>query len=138
MASSFELKGLTELREALRKLPQELTEEAATIVEAHATQAQSQIVNAYPQGKTGNLRRGVTRSRERHQFTARSIVRSRAKHAHLFEKGTGPRRTSKGANRGRMPEAAESQKMIPIVVRRRRAMVEALKVMVRRNGLLVD
>jgi hypothetical protein len=37
-----------------------------------------------------------------------------------------------------MPEAAETQKMIPIVVRRRRAMVEALKVMVRRAGLVVE
>jgi hypothetical protein len=138
MASSFELKGLTELREALRRLPQELTEEAATIVEAHATLAQNQIVNAYPQGETGNLRRGVTRSKERHQFTVRSIVRSRAKHASIFERGTTTRRNSKGANRGRMPEASPSQQMIPIVVRRRRAMLEALKVMVRREGFQVE
>jgi hypothetical protein len=138
VAITLEMKGLDELRAALRKLPQELTDEAATIVEAHAAQAQDQIVNAYPQGPTGNLRRGVTRSRERHQFTTRAIVRSRAKHAHIFENGTGPRRNSKGANRGRMPMAAQTQKMIPIVIRRRRAMLEALKVMVRRAGLLVD
>ena len=34
----------------------------------------------------------------------------------------GVRRTDKGANRGRMPEAPADQRMIPIVIRRRRAM----------------
>lgn len=134
----LELKGLTEFQRALRQLPDDLVDEAGAIVIAQAEEAQRQIRTAYPQGPTGNLRRGVTIERNRSKLATHAIVRSRAKHAHLFERGTGPRRTASGANRGRMPTAPESQQMIPIVVRRRRAMVAALKDLVRRAGFQIS
>jgi hypothetical protein len=37
-----------------------------------------------------------------------------------------------------MPAAAENEKMIPIVIRRRRVMVEALKDVVRKAGFQVN
>ena len=138
MPSKLELKGLAEFRRALQQLPEDLAEEASTIVLAQADEAQRQIRTAYPEGPTGNLRRGVTVERNKSKFSTRGIVRSRAPHAHLFERGTGPRRTDKGANRGWMPAADPSEQMIPIVIRRRRAMVEALKDLVRRAGFKVD
>ena len=138
MASRLEMQGLNELRAALRSLPEDLAREAGVIVLAQAEYAQQQIQQAYPQGPTGNLRHGVTVSRDTaSRFGARAIVRSRAKHASIFEKGTVQRRTAKGANRGRMPLPDVSKRMIPIVVRRRRAMVAALVDMVRRFGLIV-
>lgn len=134
----LELKGLTEFQRALRALPAELTEEASAIVLGQGEEAERQIEAAYPEGPTGNLRRGVTVERNTSKFTTRAIVRSRARHAHLFERGTGPRRTGKGWNRGRMPEAPEHQRMVPIVIRRRRVMVAALKELCRRAGFQVS
>lgn len=138
MGVKLQMQGLMELRQALRNLPEDLTDEASAIVQAHADDAQARIVRAYAEGPTGNLRRGVTKDHYKSRFTTNAIVRSRAKHAWLYERGTGARRTDKGANRGRMPEAPESNKMIPIVVKKRRQMVEALKIMVRRAGFQVD
>ena len=134
----LQMDGLSELRAALRRLPEELTAEADAIIQAQAGYAQQQIVAAYPQGPTGNLKHGVTVNKESSRFGVRAIVRSRARHSHLFEFGTAPRRTKKGANRGSMPKAPESERMIPIVVRRRRAMVQALIELVRKAGFSVE
>lgn len=135
MSGRLEMKGLSELRAVLRQLPEETAQEANVIAFAHAQLAKQQIQAAYPQGKTGNLRHGVTVTRADQRFSARAIVRSRAKHAHLFEYGTKTRKTKAGWNRGRMPEAPPTQAMIPIVIRQRRAMVRALIDLVRRSGL---
>lgn len=134
----LEMKGLDELRRQLRELPEELAREANTIVATQADLAKEQIQRAYPEGPTGNLKRGVTVTHEQARYGASAIVRSRAKHASLFERGTTVRHTSNGANRGRMPQAPENERMIPIVVRRRRAMVQALIELVRRAGFQVD
>jgi hypothetical protein len=132
------MEGLNELREQLRNLPEDLAREAGVIVLAQAEMAKDQIQRAYPE-KTGRLRGGITVTREAlDRGGAAAIVRSRAPHAHLHEYGTQPRRTNKGANRGFMPKADEGERMIPIIVRRRRAMVEALIAMVRRAGLTVE
>ena len=138
MSSKLELKGLTELQRALRNLPEDFRQEADVIVQAQSEEAQRQIRQAYPEGPTGNLRRGVSREINSSKFTSRAIVRSRAKHAHLFEHGTQNRKTAQGWNRGAMPDAPDHQRMIPIVIRRRRAMVAALKDLVRRAGFKVD
>jgi hypothetical protein len=152
--TKLELKGLTEFRKALQNLPEDLREEADVIVQAQADEALRQIQAVYPVRTTnlspgprrktrffppGNLRARVTRSREeRSRFTSRAIVRSRAPHAHLFEEGTKRRKNAKGANRGAMPQAPIGQRMIPIVIRRRRVMVEALKDVVRKAGFQVN
>ena len=139
MATRLEMQGLNELRAQLRALPDDLAREAGVIVEAQAVLAQQQIQQAYPEGPTGNLRHGVTISKDSNsRFGTSAIVRSRAKHASIYERGTKPRRTVKGANRGQMPQPDASRRMIPIVIRRRRVMVEALKALVRKAGLIVE
>ena len=136
-SNRLELRGLDEFREALRNLPEDLAREAGAIVLAQAEMAKDQIQRAYPE-KTGRLKGGITVNRESDRSGARAIVRSRAPHAHLHEYGSKPRRTDAGANRGAMPTAAEGERMIPIVMRRRRAMVAALIDLVRRMGFQVE
>lgn len=137
MPAGMEMRGLTELRDTVRKYPETLTSDAGVIVIAHAEDAQRQIVTGYPTGPTGNLKRGVTVERNKSKWTSAAIVRSRAPHAHLFERGTKPRRTSEGAYRGRMPVAPEAQQMIPKVVRLRRRMIGVLKAMLEDHGFEV-
>jgi len=131
--------GLAEFRAALRALPEELTGEGGAIVESNAQEAGRRTEQGYPQGPTGRLRRGVKVEQEHAgRFGVSMRVRSRAPHSHIFERGTRARRTANGANRGTMPAADESQRMIPIVVRRRKIMIEALKNLVRRAGFQVQ
>lgn len=134
----LEMEGLEEFRQALRQLPAELQAEATTIVRTAATNAKGQIVANYPEGPTGNLKAGVTVELNSTKFGSSGIVRSRAKHAWIFEHGTKQRRTAKGANRGAMPKAPESEAMIPIVVRARAAMVRELIALVKRAGFEVS
>lgn len=136
--NKLQLDGLSELRDALRSLPEDLALEAGGIVRQHADDARSLIEAAYPQGRTGNLKRGVTVEHNSSKFAASAIVRSRAKHASIYERGTAPRRTAAGANRGRMPPAPEGHRMIPIVVRVRSRMVQALIDFVRAKGFQVN
>lgn len=138
MPVKLQMDGLSELRAALRQLPEHLTDESSAIVQAHADDAERRITNAYAEGPTGNLRRGVTKDHYKGRFTSSAIVRSRAKHAWIYERGTQQRQTRTGANRGRMPAAPEPNRMIPIVVRKRKQMVEALKDLVRRAGFQVE
>jgi hypothetical protein len=138
MSASFKLEGLDELRKALRELPEDLAREGGEIVEAAAREAAARTQQSYPE-VSGNLKRGV-RVEVQHggRFGKAAIVKSRARHSHLFERGTGTRQNRAGANRGRMPEAKETQRMIPIVIRRRRIMFEALKNLVRKAGFQIS
>jgi len=129
--------GLPDLRTALRELPETLTDEASGIVQAAGLDAKAQIQSAYPDGATGNLRAGVTVQVNHARAATSAVVRSRARHAHLFEWGTRARRTRRGASRGAMPEAPHNQRMIPIAIRVRRRMVEQLIALVERAGLTV-
>lgn len=138
MSSRVEWDGLNEFQQALRQLPKELTGEAAEIVQRHAEASARTVQANYPQGPTGNLKSGVRVEPDRSPFGVRGVVRSRAKHAHLFEFGTNTRRTSKGADRGRMPKASESHAAIPVFIRERRKMVEALIELVKRAGFEVS
>ena len=138
MSASIKFTGLTELRTALRNLPEELAGEASHIVEGAANGAAAQIKRVYPIGKTGNLVAGVTVEHASQKVAAGAIVKSKSPHSHLWERGSQTRRTGKGANRGRMPAAPESEKMIPIVVRARRRMYADLANLLRRVGFQVD
>jgi hypothetical protein len=138
MAVSVKLEGLEQFRAALRNLPQHLADEAAAVVLDAAGDAKGEVQSSYTEGPTGNLRRGVTVKQEHGRFGVRATVRSRAQHAHLYEQGTGQRRTRTGANRGRMPQAPQEKRMIPIVIRHRKRMEAKLKDVVRKNGFQVD
>ena len=137
MSAKVELHGLDELKTALRNLPQELTQEAQAIVVAHAEFAEREIENGYPVGPTGNLKRRVTTEVNTSRFAAGARVRSRAPHASLFERGTKRRVTADGRNRGVMPPAPDSARMVPKAIRHRRRMMGALRAMLERHGLVV-
>lgn len=137
MSARVRIEGLDELRDALRRLPQDLTQEAHAIVIAQAEAAQREVVNGYPDGPTGNLKRRVTLEVNTSQFSAGARVRSRAPHASIFEKGTKARRTRQGRNRGRMPEASDAARMVPKAIQHRRRMYQALSAMLERYGLTV-
>lgn len=108
------------------------------MVEAHAHEAARTVESGYPEGPTGNLKRGVTTEINRSKFYSAGIVKSRAKHAFIFEKGTQRRQTAQGYNRGAMPEASEAERAIPKFIRARLSMMRALKDIVRRAGFEVS
>lgn len=130
--------GMSEFRALLRHLPEDLTSEASHIVEGTANGAAYEIKRGYPD-TSGRLIGGVQVSHfEKGKVAAGAIVKSAAKHAHLFEFGTRQRRTNTGANRGVMPKAAESAAMIPKVIRARKRMYSQLADMLRRVGFRVE
>lgn len=137
-ANRLEMQGLDELRAALRDLPENLRDEATAIIRDTAVGAKDEIVGHYPEGPTGNLKAGVTVEINSSKFGTSALVRSRAKHAWIFEYGTKSRRTAKGANRGTMPKAPDAEAMIPVVVRRRARMYERLKDLLRTHGFEVS
>ena len=132
------IEGLDELRAALRQLPEALSQEAGGIVLTAATGAAAAMDAQYAQHEwTGNLRHGlsVTRDDAYIRYGARAVVKNRAPHAWWAENGTQIRRTSKGVNRGAMPPI---HVFVPTAIKWRRAMVEQLKALVRRAGLVVS
>lgn len=137
MPAKMQMEGLKEFRVELKKLPAELVADSAAVVFAHAEDAQRQIAAGYPQGPTGNLKAGVTVERQQGNRRVFARVRSRAAHSHIFEKGTKVRTTREGWNRGRMPPAPESARMIPKVIRLRRRMELVLMGLLERYGFLV-
>jgi hypothetical protein len=128
------LEGIDELRAALRQLPEELTGEAAQIVEATTNGAIISVRDGYAV-HSGNLRDHVSGSVERSGYAVVGVVKNTAKHAWMYENGTQARHTATGANRGSMPPG---HTFIPIVARARRRMYEQLKDLLRRNGLIVS
>lgn len=138
MPASLVITGMTEFRNALRHIPDELASEAVDIVTATAEGAAQEIRAAYPEGPTGNLKRRVKVERAESRFGAAAIVRSQARHAHLYEWGTKRRQNRHGANRGQMPKAQAGTAMIPIAQRARSRMLRALVALVRRAGFEVE
>ena len=135
MSVSLKFEGLDVLYAELRKLPADLAAEGGHIVEGFGNRAALQIRAEYDQHRdTGDLLEGVDVVHEPTGYGARAIVKSQAKHAHLFEDGSQMRKNSYGANRGAMPAA---NVFVPIMVRIRFAMYEDLAALVRRAGLEV-
>lgn len=131
-----QMDGLAELRDQLRRLPEDLANEAGDIVLTFAEGAKREVETGYPVHR-GVLSRRVRVERNRSKVTTSAIVRSAAPHAFIFEKGTRNRVTDKGWNRGRMPAASEAQAAIPKFIRWRARMVEALKELIRTKGFEV-
>lgn len=89
MASTLKITGLDELKKAIAGFGAECTEEAQALAERSANDARDQIRSAYPQGPTGNLKRGVRIVRAKGEgHRALGIVKSTAPHAHLYEYGS--------------------------------------------------
>lgn len=132
--SQLKINGLPELRVALQQLPPMLVREASVIVHAQADAAAREIIGAYP-FHTGNLRNNVRVELVGDAVSATAVVRNRAKHAYIFENGTGPRHKRSGQSTGSMPPG---RVFIPIAIQRRRIMVNALIDLVERSGLHVS
>jgi len=132
----FVFEGLAELKEALRQLPTELTAEASHIVEGNANAAAATIKQNYAR-KSGTLVDGVGVETLREQFATGAVVKSKAKHAFMYENGTQVRHTDKGWNRGAMPPAPPGRAFIPVIIRARRRMYEQLADLLKRKGLVV-
>lgn len=115
---------MAETEFSTRALVQALDKASADMkagVLARMDQAASSLVSVlhaqYPQGKTGNLRKGVTK---RKASTFGFVVRSTTPHVHFIERGTKERRdpTRKNANRGRVKATPI---FIPNAVRERKS-----------------
>jgi len=147
--AKLEIKGLDELRAALKKLPADLQREAAVIVQAQAEQMAVEVVGQYPHvtGRLKSLMRVVIQSDVIGGVKAQ--VLSTAEHAWIYEHGSKPRaytgqgriKTRKnppgwkvGKSTGTMPP---HKMFVPIAQLRRRVMVAALVDVVERAGLTV-
>jgi Bacteriophage HK97-gp10, putative tail-component len=129
--------GLDEFRAGLRSLPTDLAHDGAGFVEDATEHTASSLIQSYPLGDTGNLRRGVTASVTRSAFGVLGQVKSTSAHAHLWEFGTEIRATRQGWNRGRSP-SHHRDGLIPIAVRNRKTMNGRLIDLVRKAGFVVD
>jgi len=126
--------GLTELRQALRRLPDDLRADALPIVEAAADVSETQARQAYPR-RTGKLRLGLKQTvLSAGRFGVSIRLANTAPHAFMFEYGTQARHNALGKNLGAMPAG---HVFVPVVERNRRAMYERLKAMLIANGLTV-
>ena len=135
MGASVKWSGLDEFIAELRNLPADLAADGSAIVTDTAEEARDAIVAAYPH-RTGNLKKDVRLTvRTAGRFGAAVVVRSAAKHAHIFEIGTQARHNKLGANRGSMPAG---NIFVPIAIRKRRLMYERLKRMMQDKGLSVS
>ena len=92
MAATYtlELRGLDELKDLLGEFAGACTEEAQRLADETAARAAEEIRDAYPKGPTGNLKKGVrvVRVKETNGHRVLAIVKSTARHAHLYEYGT--------------------------------------------------
>jgi hypothetical protein len=137
MSTTLEIRGLEDLKAALRHLPAALASAATPIVIGAAQAARADIVAQYPQGPTGNLKQGVrVELKAANAAGVIAIVKSTARHAWIYEHGTQTRQTTLGANRGRMP-APPAPVFIPTMMRTRRAMYAQLGALLEAQGLTV-
>jgi hypothetical protein len=132
VSASVTLEGMDHLQRALHHLPEELTEDARRIVTGLAHSAAQEIRASYAIGPTGRLKAGVGVVEPSSVYQAIAIVRSRARHARIYEQGTEPRQHKSGKKVGRMPAA---NVLIPIAIRSRLRMNERLIRLVESTGL---
>lgn len=140
MGASLKFDGLTELRAALRKLPEDLAGEASHIVEGIANGAASEVRRGYSRGKSGRMIDGVQVTHlSTSKAAAGALLKSSAPEATIWEYTKEQRRqTRSGANRGVMRLPPENKRMIPIVVRARKRMYAQLTDLLRRAGFVIE
>ena len=140
MAVKLTFDGIAELKQALRLLPEHLTDEAGALVRAASLNAAGAIRATYARGKTGNLQNGVVAevAEPFSRYGVRYIVKSKAKHAYIYEYGTEARHyfTTGGTRHatGRMPAA---RVFVPRMIDARNRMQQELVWLLVRNGLMV-
>jgi len=135
MSASLRFRGLDELRAALKALPRDLTADAAREIDTAGRDTAAAIADAYPIGKTGRLRGGVSvRRLTTGPYAARTQVRSDAPYANAYESGTTIRTTRAGHNRGRVTAHPTA---IPVLIRVRARLQETLIAIVKQAGLVI-
>lgn len=136
-ANRVELQGWNELLIQIRSLPQAFADEAAEMIDNTVEEAASSLIQSYPRGDTGNLRKGVKWGTTRSGYGISGFVKTTAPHSHLWEFGTQSRKTRKGWNRGKAP-AHYNQGLVGIAIRKRRELRGKLIDVVRRAGFDVQ
>ena len=141
--ATLSIQGIAELKNALAQLPAELKGQATQIVLDTAYAAQADVISQYPQGATGNLKKGVKVTvKEVGPFAVAARIRSSAPHAWWHEYGhelTHIRKTKKGWPRGIMfsQKGIPRPVFIPTMVRHRRWMYQKLAALIASTGLIV-
>jgi len=116
---------VSELRRDLAALGEAVAEETDRIVAANASLFAADLPSRYP-AADGDLRDGVRMKRIAPRVY---VVKSTARHAHLFELGTVRRFSGEtGANRGSMPAKPT---FVPWAIRWRERMIEQITSYVR-------
>jgi hypothetical protein len=141
MSAHIVLEGFSEFREELMRLPDELADQGATIVLAHAEAAEKSIRDAYPRSrkvsKRGKPHRHLADSlvldKEQSRYGIFVRLRNMAYHAHIYEWGSAVRE-SRGAVRGSAPA---THVFVPRAQLWRRAMYAALRHMLEGAGFIV-
>jgi hypothetical protein len=133
----LEWTGLDELRSALMKLPEEFGHEGAEMIDDTTEVTAASLIQSYPLGDTGNLRKGVKHTVTRDRFGAVGQVKSTSPHSHLWEWGTQSRQTRKGWKRGKAP-SHKPDGLVPIAQRERRKLNIKLLELVRRAGFEIS
>src|SRR5262245_11367566 len=136
--------GLEALRAELRRLPQDLTDDAIDIVNNAAEGAKAEIAAGYHRGKTGNLIAGLTIiQRAGFNKTVREL-RNKAPHAWLWDHGSPLRHdTTVKANRERNTGAKWGKSAPPCtfikgVIKWRAWMYDRLTEMLESHGVTVN
>lgn len=88
-AATLEIQGLDELKKLVAGFADACTDDGQQLADQAAMRAVEEVKAAYPQGPTGNLKKGVRIVRVKGDgHRVLSIVKSTAPHAHLYEYGT--------------------------------------------------
>jgi hypothetical protein len=117
------------LRDALSRVSETLKARVLGRMDQAASTLVSVLHTKYPQGKTGNLRKGVTK---RKASSFGFVVRSVAPHVHFIEEGTRERfdNTRKNARRGRVKA---TKIFVPAAVRERKSFLSDAQNLLNRN-----
>lgn len=133
---------------ALARLDVRVQQQAQALTERAAAQTAARVLAVYPRGETGNLRAGVYWGRGTYalgghiRYGSQGIIgafmRSAAPHAWLYEHGSKMRRTSAGAERGRMHGRQPDARGVirQVAPDERAALVGSLEALVAREGRL--
>lgn len=124
MAEGFH--GMSALIEDLRRMPTAIEAEASHHVHDAADIMVAELNNEYAE-VTGHLKRGIRTTRVN---AFRAIVRSTARHAVIYERGTAMRMHASGKSVGAMPKA---NVFIPAAIKSRRQMTERIVDVVERQ-----
>lgn len=132
-SASVQWTGMKELIAELTTAPTEIRQDGMVILKDELEAAADEIRAAYPQGPTGNLKRGVAVVIPNSQVLVGS-VKSTSPESHLYEFGTQARQ-SRGGNRGAVRPHPVT---VPIANKHRREMFERLKEMLANMGFQVS